>query len=221
LRFASIDPRRVRVLPNTVDARFAPGPKPDYLLDRHRLRGKKVLLTVGRLAADERRKGYDKVINALPGIAGIHPDLVYLVAGEGDDRARLEGLARQLDVQDRVLFVGLVDTSELADYYRLADVFVMPSTQEGFGIVFLEAASSGLKLIGGNSDGSADALADGAVGFIIDAESPDELLRAITQALAGAGPDPAQVRRFAFDNFAGQVCDLIGAQLAPAKRIVA
>jgi phosphatidyl-myo-inositol dimannoside synthase len=213
LHFNSIDPSRVRVLPNTVDARFAPGPKPDHLLERHHLRDKKVLLTVARLAPDERCKGHDTVMQALPALIGTHPDLVYLVAGTGDDRARLAELAQRLGIADKVLFVGLVAPDELADYYRLADVFVMPSTQEGFGIVFLEAAASGLKLIGGNRDGSVDALADGAIGFAIDPASPGELVRAIGEALAGRGPDPAQARRFRFENFTRQVDALTSSHL--------
>jgi phosphatidyl-myo-inositol dimannoside synthase len=213
LSWTRVHPFRVRVLPTTVDGGFAPGPKPDYLLDRHHLRGKKVLLTVGRLAPDERGKGHDTVIRALPAITATHPDLVYLVAGQGDDRIRLEALARELRVEDKVLFVGMANPRELADYYRLADVFVMPSTQEGFGIVFLEAAASGLKVIGGNRDGSADALADGAIGVAIDPANPDELGDAIACALAGCGPDPAEVRRFGFANFAGQVCDLTNSHL--------
>ena len=201
------------MLPNAVDASFAPGPKPDYLLERYQLRGKKVLLTVGRLAADERRKGHDTVIQALPAIIKTCPDVVYLIAGKGEDRARLTALAQRLGVVDKVLFVGMVEPDELADYYRLADAFVMPSTQEGFGIVFLEAAASGLKLIGGNSDGSIDALADGAIGVTIDPASSDALVLAVVQAMAGRGPDPAQVRRFSFKNFARQVCHLANSHL--------
>jgi phosphatidylinositol alpha-1,6-mannosyltransferase len=220
LRCADIDPSRVRVLPNTVDASFAPGPKPDYLLDRHRLRGRKVLLTVARLADDERRKGQDKVIEALPAMIATCPGLVYIVAGAGEDRARLEALARRSGVAHNVLFIGMVAPEELADHYRLADVFVMPSLQEGFGIVFLEAAACGIRPIGGNRDGSVDALADGAVGIAIDPANSAELVRAVADVLAGHGPDPAQVRRFTFESFAGLVCDLVSTHLpGPATRI--
>jgi phosphatidyl-myo-inositol dimannoside synthase len=211
LRFAGIDPTRVRVLPNTFDQALSPGPKPDYLLDRYGLRGKRVLLTVGRLAADERRKGHDRVIEALAAMRADCPDLVYVVAGRGDDRPRLEGLARRRGIEDRVMFVGPVAPAELADHYRLADVFVMPSSQEGFGIVFLEAAACGRKPIGGNRDGSRDALADGAIGIAIDPSSSEELVRAIADAMAGRAPDPGEVRRFGFDNFALHVCGLAGA----------
>jgi phosphatidylinositol alpha-1,6-mannosyltransferase len=203
LRFADLDPARVRVLPNTFDQTFVPGPKPDHLLDRYQLRDKQVLLTVGRLAADEQRKGHDQVIRALAGMASA--DLVYLVVGEGSDRARLAGLARTLKIADRVLFLGDVPSAELVDHYRLADVFVMPSTQEGFGIVFLEAAASGCKVVGGDRDGSIDALADGALGIAIDPASVDEVARAIADALAGQAVDCTQVRRFANTNFVRHV----------------
>jgi phosphatidylinositol alpha-1,6-mannosyltransferase len=219
LRVAGVDPWRVRVLPNSTDARFAPGPKPAYLLERHGLHGKKVLLTVGRLAPDERRKGHDTMMRALPALTAPHPELVYLIAGSGDDRARLAELAQQLGVASRVTFAGAVAPDELADYYRLADVFVMPSTQEGFGIVFLEAAASGLKVVGGNTDGSVDALADGAIGFAIDPTGPDELVRAVDSALSGHGPDPSQVSRFSFDHFARQARALTQSHLLdPASR---
>src|SRR5262249_8559065 len=103
---------------------------------------------------------------------------------------------------------GMVAPKELADYYRVADVFVMPSTQEGFGIVFLEAAASGLPLIGGNRDGSLDALADGSLGIGIDPENRTDLALALLQAISGLAPSPAGVQRFCFENFASEVRNL-------------
>jgi phosphatidylinositol alpha-1,6-mannosyltransferase len=205
LSWTRLDPSRVRVLPNTVSASFAPGPKPAYLIERHTLRGRKVLLTVGRLAHDERGKGHDVVIRALPKIMAACPDVVYLIAGQGDDQIRLEDLARDLGVADQVRFVGMAKPEELADYYRAADVFVMPSVQEGFGIVFLEAAACALPVIGGNRDGSIDALGDGAIGVAIDPGDPDALVGSVIKALSGPAPDPNSVQRFAFENFATQI----------------
>jgi glycosyltransferase involved in cell wall biosynthesis len=89
----------------------------------------------------------------------------------------------------------------------------MPSTQEGFGIVFLEAAACGLRPIGSSRDGSVDALAEGAGGTMVDPENPLALIEAIEAALAGRGPDPAQVRRFALENFERQVCALTASHL--------
>jgi phosphatidylinositol alpha-1,6-mannosyltransferase len=213
LGISRIDPVRVRVLPNTIGAGFSPGSKPDHLLDRHELRGRQVLLTVGRLIAAERGKGHDRMLQVLPELLKTHPKLVYLVVGDGDDRNRLEALALRAGLSDAVLFVGRIRPDELPDYYRLADVFVMPSTQEGFGIVFLEAAASGLAVVGGNRDGSVDALGDGANGRIIDPLDIWQLAQAIRAALAEGSSDSVKTRRFGFDDFALQLRGLITTHL--------
>ncbi len=216
LSLAGVAPSCVRVLPNTVDGGFCPGAKSDVLLDRYGLRGKRVLLTVGRLDPNERLKGHDRVIEVLPAIVTAAPDTVYLIAGHGADRTRLEALAQSLGVADNVVFAGMVAPDELPRLYRLADLFVMPSAQEGFGIVFLEAAASGLRSIGGNVDGSIDALADGTIGITIDPNDGEALVRAIRTGLDGGGPDPSGVDRFGFENFAGHVRDLVTGHLLPA-----
>jgi phosphatidylinositol alpha-1,6-mannosyltransferase len=213
LSFTGIEPSRVQVLPNTVDDCFSAGAKSDRLLDRYGLRGKRILLTVGRLDPHERRKGHDKVIQALAEVGKTFPDVVYLVVGQGEDRARLQALARSLGVDNAVLFTGGVAPDELPQLYRLADLFVMPSTQEGFGIVFLEAAASGVAVVGGNVDGSTDALADGALGIAIDPANTGALVQAIKQGLQGRAPDASAVHRFRFENFAGRVGDLVSSYL--------
>jgi hypothetical protein len=106
----NLEPHQVRVLPNVVDPRFTPGPKPAHLIQRYGLIGKRVLLTVGRLASAERYKGHDRVIAALAGLRPRFSDLVYVVVGNGDDRTGLEALAREFDAADRVLFLGEVPT---------------------------------------------------------------------------------------------------------------
>jgi len=183
LSWANIEPWRVRVLPNTVDERFSPGSKPSRLVERYGLAGAKTLLTVSRLAAYERYKGHERVIEALPDVLAAHPECLYLIVGDGDDRERLEAFARQKRVVEFVRFAGQIPASELPDHYRVADVFLMPSTGEGFGIVFLEAAASGVAVIGGARDGSLDALGDGALGTAIDDRDAETLAIAIIHAL--------------------------------------
>jgi phosphatidyl-myo-inositol dimannoside synthase len=216
LSVAAIDPARIRVLPPTIEDRFSPGAKPAHLLDRYGLRGKRVLLTVGRMDPAERCKGQDKVIEALPEILRTLPNVVYLIAGSGADRTRLETLARTVGVEKHVVFAGGVPPDELPQLYRLADLFVMPSTQEGFGIVFLEAAASGVRPVGGNADGSADALADGTVGTAIDPANAETLAAAIRQGLADGGVDPSVVGRFRFPNFSRCIRELIECHLMRA-----
>jgi len=202
LERVGIDPARVKVLPNTVNPQYHPGPKPGYLLDRHAASGKKVLLTVSRLASSEQYKGHDRVIRLLPRVLSRHPDTIYLVVGDGDDGPRLESLAVECGVAEHVQFTGLVPQEELPDYYRLADVFVMPSAGEGFGIVFLQAMATGVRVIGGSQDGSRDPLCDGALGTLVDPENCEELASAILAALDSPARTGDRTSRFKPDLFA-------------------
>jgi phosphatidylinositol alpha-1,6-mannosyltransferase len=213
LAWADIPPHRVRVLPNTVGSSFSPCQCQDDLAARLGLAGRSVVLTVGRLSAAERYKGHDRLIAALPGILAQVPRAAYLIVGSGDDQPRLEGLARVAGVSDRVVFAGQVPDAELARYLALADVFAMPSTGEGFGIAFVEAAAAGLPVIGGNRDGSVDALADGRIGRLVDPGSRTEIEAAVIDALTGRHPRLAAgaegPQRFAFARFAAHVDALV------------
>jgi phosphatidylinositol alpha-1,6-mannosyltransferase len=202
LQRVGMDPARVKILPNTVGSQYQPGPKPTYLLERHEAGRKKVLMTVSRLGSSERYKGHDRVIRALPRLLKQHPDTIYLVVGDGDGRTQLESLAVACGVMENVRFANLVPPEELPDYFRLADVFVMPSTGEGFGIVFLEAMATGLPVIGGNQDGSADPLADGELGWAVDPDNEQELVSAICAALSTAAPSACRASRFNRQAFA-------------------
>jgi phosphatidylinositol alpha-1,6-mannosyltransferase len=149
------------------------------------------------------------VIRVLPGVLAEHPEAIYIMVGDGDDRSRLEALVTEVGVRERVHFAGFVDGEDLADYYRLADLFVMPSTGEGFGIAFLEALASGVPIIGGNRDGSADPLADGTLGTQIDPEKEDELRVAICAALKNRAPVQSVMGRFDRDQFTSTVQALL------------
>jgi len=212
LAWADVHPHRVRVLPNTVDAAYAPRPRRDDLLARYGLAGRRIILTVGRLAALERYKGHDRIIAALPGILARVPDAAYLVVGSGDDQPRLARLAAQAGVATSVVFAGQVPEGELADHFGLAHAFAMPSTGEGFGIVFLEAAASGLPVIAGNADGSVDALADGRIGRLVDPLNVAEIEAALVDALEGRHSVPGaaeETHRFAFPRFVAHVDTLV------------
>jgi len=209
LEWIGLDPATVKVLPNTVGPRFHPGPKRGDLLDRHDARGKKILMTVSRLARSERYKGHDRVIRCLPQVFLHHPETIYLIVGDGDDRPRLEALALEFAVQDKVRFAGPVAGEELPDYYRLADVLVMPSTGEGFGIVFLEAVACGIDVIGGDQDGSVDPLGDGALGPAINPEDSEELVSAIFAALRKPATNVHGAARFKPQVFSKHVQALV------------
>ena len=216
LSWARLAPETVRVLPNTVEPRFSPGPQDAALRSRLRVEGRQVLLTVGRLAASERYKGHDVVLRALAQLQAAMPDLVYVIAGDGDDLPRLQALASSLRVADRVRFAGYFEDAQLPALYRSADLFVMPSTGEGFGIVFLQALACGLAVVGGDADGSRDPLRDGADGLLVDAASPDHVAGAIRAALQD-GRRGAEPVAFRFARYQAQVAALtasLGAERA-------
>jgi phosphatidylinositol alpha-1,6-mannosyltransferase len=191
-------PEQVRVLPNTVDSRFTPGTKPLHLLERYGLIGKRVLLTVSRLSAAERYKGHDRVIQLLPELLTTHPDTVYAIAGDGDGRPALERLAEHVGVADACRFIGEVDEADLVEHYRMADVFIMPSTGEGFGIVYLEAMACGIPAIGLDCDGSADPLEACALGRAVSLEGLSAQIAVRLAERRGEVASPASVTPIEF-----------------------
>lgn len=213
-----VSPNAVSLFPNTFEeSRFRIAPKPTRLAARYGIEEhEKVLLTVARLDADEKYKGVDKVLAAIPTIRKQLPHIRYLVVGDGSDRNRLEKLADDFGVSSQVTFVGSVDDSELVNFYNLCDLFVMPSKGEGFGIVFLEALGCGKSVIAGCSDGARDALLDGEIGVLVDPDDNEALCRAILEALASeATPEASRILRervvshYGFEPFRARTRELV------------
>lgn len=176
---------RVKVISCIVDAdRFCPGDKSPELIDHYGLDGHQVLLTVARLWSGDIYKGVDVTIRALPAIAQAFPKVKYLVIGRGDDQPRLAALAAELGVSDRVIFAGFIATPDLPAHYRLADAYIMPS-QEGFGIVYLEAMACGVPVLAGDADGSADPLQDGRLGWQVPHRDASAVAKACIEILQG------------------------------------
>jgi phosphatidylinositol alpha-1,6-mannosyltransferase len=180
---------RVFVSPEGVDVSSFQRPATEEVVSglrrRHRLEGKRILLTVARLAP---HKGHDTVIRALPEILLRVPDAAYLIVGDGSGSEHLRRLADQVGVADHVHFAGFVPDHELAGYYHLCDLFVMPSKElngdtEGFGIVFLEAAACGKAAIGGRTGGVVEAVQDGRTGLLVEPDSTAEIADAAVRLL--------------------------------------
>jgi glycosyltransferase involved in cell wall biosynthesis len=218
---AGLDAHRVKILPNTYDPdMFAITPKPPRLLQKYGLQPETpVILTVGRLADDERYKGYDQIIKALPEIRRAVPDARYLLIGKGSDRPRIERLIAEVGVQDAVILAGFVRDEELAEHYNLCDIFAMPSMGEGFGIVYLEALACGKPVLAGNKDGSRDAVADGELGLLVDPENNPEIAAEIIRVLRREHSHPILfnpetlrqrvIELFGFETFTNTVADLL------------
>jgi phosphatidyl-myo-inositol dimannoside synthase len=178
-------------------------------------------LIVGRMAADERYKGHDLLIDIWPRIAAEVPEARLVVAGDGDDRARLERKAAVLSWG--VSFLGHVSDIALEALYRDCAFFVMPSRNEGFGLVFVEAMRAGKACIGGVG-AAAEVIEDGVTGFVVDPDEPEQVLQAVlrlfrepeTRERMGQAGALRMVRHFTEEHFRCRFRAILGFGAEPA-----
>ena len=183
------DPAKCVVLNNALDP-FMKLPetfqKPAYLLDRYGLTNSgPIIFTLTRLASTELYKGHDSVIKAIAGLKDKFPGIKYILAGKYDEQEgiRVKKLIADVAVTEQVILTGFIKEHELPDHFLMADVFVLPSKKEGFGIVFIEALACGLPVICGNADGSIDAIHNGELGTAINVDNDKELEDSIVNQL--------------------------------------
>ena len=181
-----IRPNRVRRLAWGLDPEFeakiqepVPPPRPAAFPE-----GARIILTVGRWDPAERYKGADTLISALPCVLETVPDAFLALVGEGEDRTRLEQLARESSVTDHTCFLYGLTQEELFACYAHCDVFALPSRGEGFGLVFLEAMAHGKPVIGGAHGGTPDVIEDGVTGLLVPHGDAALLARALLSLLA-------------------------------------
>jgi len=201
-QWAGLPDARYTLLPNAIHLdRYGMAPRRPDLIARHKLAGARVIMTLARLPSKERYKGVDEVLEALPALLIDVPTLKYLVAGDGDDRTRLEQKAQTLGVADHVIFAGMISEADKADHFRLADAFVMPGRGEGFGFVFLEALACGVPVVGSQIDGSREALRGGELGELADPTDHASIRACILRALAKPHEIPAGLSHFDWPHF--------------------
>lgn len=197
---------RIDIVPNAIRLEdFGMGPRRSDLVDRFGLGGREVVMLFGRMDASERLKGFDELIEALGDIRMQRPAAKLLLAGDGLDQGRLEAKVQALGIGDDVAFTGFVPEAEKADYYRLADAYVMPSAQEGFGFVHLEAMACGIPAVASKLDGAREAVRDGSIGFLIDPLDRSDIVRTTLRALDTPKQVPVGLDYFGFDRFLGRL----------------
>jgi glycosyltransferase involved in cell wall biosynthesis len=185
-------PGKVQRLPWGLDPEFEArlaaavplSPPPDFP------RTGRIILTVGRWDTAEKYKGADTLISALPSVLKAAPDVSLVLVGDGDDRPRLEQLARDLGVSERAHFLFGLTPDQLFACYASCDVFALPSSGEGFGLVFLEAMAYAKPVIGGAHGGIPDIVEDGVTGLLV----PHGDVERLAQALDFLFNDPVRAR---------------------------
>ena len=200
-------PSQIKVLNNSLSPFFKHNgvfERPLSLVDKYKINTKTpIVYTLNRLSSSEKYKGYDTVIKAISLLKKEQKSFTYLLAGKADakEQARIEKLIIDYDVSDNVKLIGYVDRDDLATHFLLADVFIMPSKGEGFGIVFIEASAHGCQVIGGNIDGSADALLNGKLGQLIDPTCEIQIKLAIERAVGNTLHLPQQQQDITLAHF--------------------
>ncbi len=185
-----ISEHKIEVLNNCLDPFYyfpTDFSKPIELLKRYQLKKEnEVIMCLSRLSSSEKYKGYDNVIKILPNLIEKNPHLIFVLAGKADEEEyqRLEQLISEYKIGNYVKLIGFIDEAEITDHFVLADIFVMPSKKEGFGMVYIEAMASGLKVIAGNKDGSVDALSNGKLGKLVDPDDLNQIEKALAELLA-------------------------------------
>lgn len=173
----------IAVCPLALEPSFSASvPAPDAL-ELARSTEPPTVLIVGRLAASERYKGHDQLLEAWPSVRRQVPAARLIVVGEGDDRTRLAEKASALGLGDAVRFTGFVTPAERARWYERAQVFALPSRGEGFGLVYLEAMAYGLPCIGSTEDAAREVIHDGVTGWLVPQDDRADLAARIVHLL--------------------------------------
>ncbi|MDB4907230.1 MAG: glycosyl transferase group 1 [Gemmatimonadetes bacterium] len=176
-------------------------------------------LIVGRLSSGERYKGHDQLIEAWPRVRARVPGARLVVAGGGDDLDRLRAKARAAGLAGEILFPGRVNDALLEGLFANARAFVMPSTGEGFGLVYLEAMRQALPCVGGTDDAAGEVIVDGSTGWLAPQRDIAQLANRVASLLENAelarSMGEAGRRRFERDFTFPQFRARIAAALTP------
>lgn len=210
-----IDERRIVIFPNAVD-----GP----LTGSNELHASQTLLSVTRLAPHDRGKNLDRVLAAFARLPPTLGAAMLQVVGDGELRPELEALAGSLGIADRVRFLGRVTDDDLEACYAAARAFVLPSSKEGFGIVYLEAWKHGLPVICGSEGASSEIVSDGVDGYVVDPNDvdaiADRMARLLSDETLGIGMGRRGMEkvqgRYLDSHFRANLDSLLG-DMAPEK----
>lgn len=194
------------MLPSAVDGDvFRIKSKNRQLQALHGLAGRPVILSLARLSTPE-HKGQDRVLMSMPMVLRHVPDAVYLVVGGGTDERVDAVMRKHPELRSSVVFAGAAADDRRVDYYNLADVYVLPSKFEGFGIVFIESLACGVTVVASDGYGCRAGLLDGELGLLV----PPDNLSAIAQAIVAILKKTAPPQLFERDNLRRKTLEVYG-----------
>jgi glycosyltransferase involved in cell wall biosynthesis len=181
-----------------------------------------IILTVGRWDSAERYKGADTLISTLPRVLKAAPKTSLVLVGDGDDRPRLELLARDLGVSEHAHFLFGLTPDQLFACYANCDVFALPSRGEGFGLVFLEAMALAKPVIGGAHGGIPDIVEEGVTGLLVPHGDVGGLAKALESFFSnptrargmGASGRDRLAKTFSFAQFQLRLTEILNNVLA-------
>jgi len=172
---------KVKVIPYSVDlARFHPDNSGDKFRKRHDCDGSNVILSVGRL---NYQKGFSYLLKAISMVVQKLPDLKLVIVGDGEQFSYLKELSQSLGLSDSVIFTGRISQVEMPEAYAAADVFVLPSIFESFGIALIEAQATGKPVVCTRVGGAPETLLEKESGLIVDPKESGQLAEAIIRIL--------------------------------------
>lgn len=169
-----------------------------------------IIISIGRLV---KRKGFDQAIRAIAGLQ--HENVKYLLIGQGPEETDLKNLAKQLKVQDKVVFLGYQPEDKKFQYLANADIYLLSSLHEGFGICLMEAMYSGLPIVATDNGGQADLLEEGRNALFAPTGDYKELARRIDAIavdkklrIAMGENNKKDIRRYSMTRVAREYLDI-------------
>ncbi len=218
-----VDGERIEVVPNGIDERFAPRPDAGAVRARHGIGGGPVALFLGGLKP---RKNLPLLLDAWREVAGARPDGRLVIAGTGPEEARLRRRTCALGIEESVVFAGRVAEADKVGYYNAADVFVSPSTLEGFGFTVGEAMSCALPVVVSDAGALPELVESGEGGFLCRPDQSSDFAARLRLLLSdddlrrrlGAFNRDRVQRQFRWDRAARRVMEIYEEVLAEWKR---
>jgi glycosyltransferase involved in cell wall biosynthesis len=177
--FERIGCKNIAVIPNGIDLKkFKIQNSKFKIRKRLGLNNEFVVMTVARL---EKVKGIEYLIKSISNLKSQISNLICLIVGEGSERKNLEKLVEKLNIKEKVKFLGQVPNEKIPEYLAAADLFVLPSLREGFGIAILEAQAAKLPVIATNVGGIPDIIEPDRTGILVEPKNPKALSEAISR----------------------------------------